>query len=1029
MGYGIYEIPSGSGHYSDIVVADAENPDAPAYIHYAYTIGSSKNESELKQRRTIPLRSIRNWEYIFDRFPEVMERFKEKQSYYPGESVLISNFFDSKFHAKTVLRLGALEVLANIFSGRIIASDKDPFPHQLSLQQYMKTYEDKQTHLLIADEVGLGKTIEIGLVLRDLLIAKGRLDQFRCLYLTSGGLREDVRLKLESVIQGAIDGQNIVQVVDSFIEYGQRPIYGIHVGSMHAARLYVEKRDQKRLPDTLINPEILIIDECHHCASEGILNNQEEILNIATTETYKAAYKLISGTFWSTSEPPKIVVFMSATPFRSQNQFLNLLRLLNHNTSTITNAYSDRISEIELVGNLQNEDSPVAVVWRQQDDVRNWKGERLFPNLSIERIPLKTNPEYLRLISEICDKVKSVSSKYDEIFGGFAVRQLETRLTSSSVAGACYIFRWCVRHQKWDTKEGYKQDNSDSTNALRKFVREISQRLAQYDKRNTSTHADIFFPSDDFTFNKQSIAPQTSSIPEIQEFNKKLLKKDKDNEDGNFIAESSDILELTQLGLKLLNLTSVAEGSGVENSKLNWLRETLDKYPDSRFLLFTESLQTCEIITKALPTQSGRLTGDMGTTAREKIVSKFRNLNSAMRILVATSAADEGFDFQVANRVIHWDLSPSPAVLMQRNGRVARLGQIADVTAYYLIMEGTHEERREKALQERFINLGITDERLRLKILGSISKEEEENILKAIEENDLRLIDSILGKAKTDNENMEKRLKQLQKELKEHWVIDREKFANRLEKWIKLGIPTYIQEKLNFNLKFDTVTWKRPVFRNVTSIEETYAKVAVIQSGRRNKKITFDPEFKVFGQDRAEPYSLAGLRPWTCRDERGRGILKYRPDPDTQVDPIGNLASSLARQCKADFTIVSADNLYEKFQNITDSKYLLFATHPIRELETTSSERAFCYLTFYAFNGDLSKPIHPKGASAEEVYRLISLLEEQVVKLPLDKNVIEESRRAGHKIGDWLKSSRQTGGGFIQKGYFLPIPVALISVV
>ena len=31
------------------------------------------------------------------------------------------------------MRLGALELLANIFSGRITASDKDPFPHQLAL--------------------------------------------------------------------------------------------------------------------------------------------------------------------------------------------------------------------------------------------------------------------------------------------------------------------------------------------------------------------------------------------------------------------------------------------------------------------------------------------------------------------------------------------------------------------------------------------------------------------------------------------------------------------------------------------------------------------------------------------------------------------------------------------------------------------------------------------------------------------------------------------------------------------------------
>ena len=104
-----------------------------------------------------------------------------RQGYYPGESVLSAPTIDFDFHTNTVMRLGALEILANIFSGRVTANDKDPFPHQLALQQYLKASNGHVKRLLIADEVGLGKTIEIGLVLRDLLIEKGSLEQFRCL--------------------------------------------------------------------------------------------------------------------------------------------------------------------------------------------------------------------------------------------------------------------------------------------------------------------------------------------------------------------------------------------------------------------------------------------------------------------------------------------------------------------------------------------------------------------------------------------------------------------------------------------------------------------------------------------------------------------------------------------------------------------------------------------------------------------------------------------------------------------------------
>jgi superfamily II DNA/RNA helicase len=148
----------------------------------------------------------------------------------------------------------------------------------------------------------------------------------------------------------------------------------------------------------------------------------------------------------------------------------------------------------------------------------------------------------------------------------------------------------------------------------------------------------------------------------------------------------------------------------------------------------------------------------MSFAERETAVAKLRDVNSPVRVLVATSAADEGFDFQVANRVIHWDLSPNPAVLMQRNGRVARLGQISDVIAYYLIIAGTHEQRREQALVDRFTQLGITDPRMQLKILGSLSMEQEEEIFQKIEEEDFSVIEKILKQAEADQKDMEEKL-------------------------------------------------------------------------------------------------------------------------------------------------------------------------------------------------------------------------------------------------------------------------------
>jgi superfamily II DNA or RNA helicase len=1020
MSYYLFEIPSVSGHHADLVLADPDNPNAPAYSHYAFTIGTPASPNELTQRRGIPLGSFRDWEKLSGN-SNIEEMLTPEKAYLPGCSVLDEKDLNPAFQANTAMRLGALELLANIFSGRITASDKDPFPHQLALQQHMKAHQTQVQRLLIADEVGLGKTIEVGLVLRDLLVAQGYSKPLRCLYLTKGGLLDDVRLKLQSIIQ-----DSIVQVEKSFVEYGKNGIKsteGIHIASMDAARRYVKPAQKEKL-SLGINPEILIIDEAHHCASEDELTSPQRIGLKATTRAYEAAYQMIAGEFWQDSTPPKLIIFMSATPFRSRPQFINLLRLLTHKTLEIENAYSPQLTDKELVQALGSDDSSTAVIWRQQDDIRSWSDKRLFPKLTIERPPLQASEGYLKLIEAIREKIKEIHRDNGESFGGFAIRQLETRLTSSTITGAMWLFRWCIRHQECKTQDEYRRDTSESTDSLRKLIKGISQKLAAYDKEAT---VDVVFPSDDFTFTAKSLGQPLpkNKIIDIQKFNEKLRKGEE--EDSIFIAAKKEILELTNFALELLNFADFhsEDETGAENVKLTWLKEVLEKHPESKFLVFTESLQTCEIIIKALPRESEKLTGDMNLTQREEAVAKLRDVSSPVRVLVATSAADEGFDFQVANRVIHWDLSPNPAVLMQRNGRVARLGQISDVIAYYLIIAGTHEQRREQALFDRFTQLGITDPRMQLKILGSLSLEQEEEIFWNIEEENFSLIDNILKQARADQQEMEERLGELQTQLSQQWVISREELAKRLELWMQLGLPGVDQKH---ELTFSTKEWNRPVFRDEGTVVETaQAKIAIIQG----RKFTFDPEFKVFGRDK-ENILLAGLHPWYPDDQDEEGVIKHRPLRRYKSDdPIGRLACSLARQRKADFTTISANQLSEAFPNLQDTQYLLFVTHPLREVENHTSASTDSYLTFYAFSSDLSQPSNPQGASAKDVYQMISLLEEDALKPgspSLETAVFKAAKDASKELAKWLEQSRKLGG-LTKKSYFLPIPVALVAVL
>lgn len=984
MTYGLFEIPSENGNHADVAWADPNNTNLNAYTHLAYAIETTDSENSILDHRGIRFKSLRDWSKMKGNFTNIASRIKEEFTYYAGKSILEENELNPKHHIKTVLRLGALELLANIYSGRITASDKDPFPHQLALQQYVKNHESCIKRILIADEVGLGKTIEVGLILRDKLITQK--DDFRCLYLTSGGLTEDVKEKLRCMIKDSADG-SIISVVDCFREYGDRISQkGIRIASMHAARRYLDSSEKKDLPGG-VKPNIIIIDECHHCASNDDLNGESVESATDTTQAYKAAYQMITGKFWQESEPPELVILMSATPFRSANQFTNLLRLLTHQTA-LKNAYTKDIDKKQLLAAI-SDDSSVTVIWRQQNDIRNWSDKRLFPKLTIVRPHRegeptleKTDEEYLSTLEKIKRTVQRIYRDHNDSFGGFATAHLETRLTSSSLAGACWLFRWCVRHHpKWQNDKTYKADTSEDTKQLRELIREISKRLAEFDQDREIEYAkEVIFPSDgNFCFTSRHLGE--GKIPAIYEFQNKLLQKVKQNKDQDddehthLEATIEEILELSELALNLL-----ASGRSVENAKLNWLRAMLEAHPDSRFLVFTEVLQTTAIITATFHNQSLALTGGMSADERKEVVKKFYDRTKNYRILVATSAADEGLDFQVANKIVHWDLSPDPAVLMQRNGRVARLGQISDVTAYYLILEGTLAEKRDTALLERLTKAGVTDPHMQLKILGQLDNKQQEKITNAVRDDgvDMGSVDQILKAAKQYSDVMETELRNLNNEqqLKLQWVLDRDKLLKRLKTWHNLKVTEYDYYK--HKLAFEAKEWQRPVFgEEKTEMESAVSEVLAIQHFKNKKdRFNFDPEFSLFSQE-TNLNGLAGLLPWYIQASQG-GTKHHQPL--LGYDPIGTLTQSLARQRQADFMAVSTQKLYEHFPNLKGCSYLLFATHPLRELERNKSSDSAKYLTYYTFTTDFSQPVNPDGASAIEVHKMITFLEEQIVQ-------------------------------------------------
>lgn len=114
---------------------------------------------------------------------------------------------------------------------------------------------------------------------------------------------------------------------------------------------------------------------------------------------------------------------------------------------------------------------------------------------------------------------------------------------------------------------------------------------------------------------------------------------------------------------------------------------------------------------------SGRVTGSRDVDARSAIIDYFKN---DAEILVATEAAAEGVNLQFCSLVVNYDLPWNPQRIEQRIGRCHRYGQLHDVVVINFVNERNAADQRTFELLEEKFQLfdgvfGASDE-----VLGSI---------------------------------------------------------------------------------------------------------------------------------------------------------------------------------------------------------------------------------------------------------------------------------------------------------------------
>ena len=541
-----------------------------------------------------------------------------------------------------------------------------PFHGGVCIESYqlvplLKALRMPRVNLLIADDVGLGKTVEAGLILTELLLRR-RIQ--RVLILTPASLRRQWQEELREKFSLRFE------VVDRTGTERLRRRLGMDANPWRSFSRIVASYHYLRQPDVLEHflsacrtPEgsphlpwdLLIVDECHNLMPSPF-GEDSELCRMLRLAAPQFEHRL----------------FLSATPHNGHTRsFTGLLEMLDPvrftRTGEMSAAMRGRVEEV-VVRRLKrhiNAKSPAP---------------RFCTRHPPSALPLDSDPREARLsaaFDAFRDAVRALASagtKPRRRAGTFAVEILGKRLLSCP---ATFAESWSRARQGFSEQEpaaetalaaaerALRQETGDDREAeqreataatvvgawLRNFAGDVGEEMAGIERALGALG---------FAFDAAPITDQTpladTRFDTLVALIERLLRAG-----GEFRA-----------GERLIVFTEY-------KTTLDYLvRRLRERYPADRVLTLFGA--------------GGP--GGMDETGREQVKAAFNDPDSPVRVLLATDAASEGLNLHRSARyLLHYDCPWNPSKLEQRNGRLDRYGQARDVTVHHFVSDGDPDLR------------------------------------------------------------------------------------------------------------------------------------------------------------------------------------------------------------------------------------------------------------------------------------------------------------------------------------------------
>ena len=546
---------------------------------------------------------------------------------------------------------------------------------------------------ILADEVGLGKTIEAALIVREL---KARGVATRVLVLAPSGLVTqwqselkhkfnqvfaDYRGPLVKVLEGQNPGENVWTLSDNVV----------------SSTTFAAYNDERIAEIARAGWDLVVVDEAHHARRTRRADKQE------STRLYRLLERLVDPEHGHASS----MLLLTATPMQLDPfETYSLIELLDPTLFASPEDFERHRAS------LRGLNATVEALrdWASADDEEREEAldatasflERPVDEVAAELATPETRGNVIETLNDRHRLSQVMIRNRKKVVGGFMPRVAavwELDLTPQERAAYDALTTY--------TRDGFARSQAENRMALG-FVMVMFQKLATSSSRALQNA--LLRRMDKLEQKLPPPAPAAlAAVPldiddDDEEFDDAVEEAGEDTIAG-FAGGDEDAEATWREVQEIEGIVRLVEQIPIDTKTkvlLERLEEIREREPDVRVLVFTQFRGTQDELKERIPSPWSVHLFHGGLDPREKDaeVARFRD-EPGPQVLVSTEAGGEGRNLQFSHWLINYDLPWNPMKVEQRIGRVDRIGQKSTVMVASFSTRGTVEERVVEVLSRR----------------------------------------------------------------------------------------------------------------------------------------------------------------------------------------------------------------------------------------------------------------------------------------------------------------------------------------